>query len=394
MSHDSPTSTVLSAPQAETGSRSVLVVGASMAGLSAAAQLSAIGYQITVVERAPQLRLMGSPIDVRGEALEVAKRMGILDLIRANKVASHDRPVFTTFVDASGEAVAQLPLEMANDSVDDIEVSREALIKILNEQIDPSAEFIYEDWPTSLDEDELGVAVTLASGLKRTFDIVVAADGIHSSVRRLLMGPESLFCKHLGAYYAIFDLPIGAKGVSNESRTYNSPQGMAGINDYGNRCFGAFSFRAPEIDYDFRDPSAQKQLLIDAFADERGWHVPYLLEAASSSTEIYFDSVSQVHMPRWSKGRVVFVGDAAHAASLFSGRGTSLAMLGTSILADELVAAGYDHAQAFDRYEARLRPTAHRAQEGVMETRDFIVPVTQDEIDARNRQFPLRILVS
>jgi 2-polyprenyl-6-methoxyphenol hydroxylase-like FAD-dependent oxidoreductase len=360
-----------------------------MAGLSAAAQLTDIGYQVTVVERAPQLRLVGTPIDVRGEALAVAGKMGILESIRRNKVSSDERPVFTTFVDASGHSVAELPLEMANDSPDDIEISREALINILHARIGSETKFVYRDWPVTLIETGHGVVVDFAGGSSENFDIVIGADGIHSSVRKMVLGPENLYRKHLGVYYAIVDLPSGTKGIVNESRTYNCPGSMVGINDYGDRAYGVFAFRAPETEYNYRDMAAQRELLTRAFRNEAGWHIPFLLDAVRDAPDIYFDSVSQVHMSGWSQGRIVLVGDAAHAASLFSGRGTSLAMQGASILAQELHTSNYDPSVAFKRYESRLRPIVKKAQEGVIEVRDFMLPDAQDKIDARNRRFPL-----
>lgn len=365
----------------------VLIVGASMAGLSAAIQLSAVYDSITVVERSPDLRLTGSPIDVRGEALDTAARMGILDAIRARRVDTSGRDVFTTFVDTDGAPIAQLPLDAANDSDDDIEISREALVDILHGAVDDSVTFRYRDWPTAIVETDDGVDVTFAAGDTRTFDTVVGADGIHSSVRRLALGPESEFRRHLDVYYAIVDLPLGTAGIVGESRTFNAPGRMVGINDYGDRCYGIFAFRAPELDYDYRDLSAQKQLLLDAFQGMDDWQIPLLVRAVRDADDLYFDSVSQAHLPQWSSGRIVLVGDAAHAASLFSGRGTSLAMRGAEILAEELIAARGHHFTAFTAYEQRLRPLVTRAQSGVLDAREFMVPPSDEAIEARNHRF-------
>ncbi|HUG86776.1 MAG TPA: FAD-dependent monooxygenase, partial [Euzebya sp.] len=214
---------------------------------------------------------------------------------------------------------------------------------------------------------------------------VVGADGIHSSTRRSVFGPESRFRRHLGLYTAIVEIPAEL-GVPLESHTYNVPGRMATISDFGDRTLGWLAFRAPELDYDHTDLEAQRRLLLDAYDGVTGWRVAEILQAFATATDFYFDSVSQVHMDQWSAGRVVLVGDAAHAASLLSGRGTSLAMVGADIVASELDAGSEDLTTAFARYETRLRPTVRTAQSGVEEARDLLVPDTWESLRARNRQ--------
>ncbi|GAA2892373.1 FAD-dependent monooxygenase [Streptosporangium fragile] len=368
----------------------VLVSGASIAGLSVAHQLAARGHEVTVVERAPALRRAGSPIDVRGEALRVAAEMGILRRVHEERVVNSGRTLFTTFVDATGSPVAALPNAEASDSDGDIEIARDRLVDILHEAIGDRAEFVYGDSVTSVRQSRDGVEVAFASGAGRRFDLVIGADGIHSTVRRAVFGPEHEFRRHLGVYFSIVDLPTGS-GVYGESLTYNSPGKMAGISDFGTRTLGFLAFRSPEVAYDHHSLDEQKRLIQDAFAAENGWRVGELLDAVREASDLYFDSVSQVHMPSWSSDRVVLVGDAAHAAALFSGRGTSLAMLGASLLGEELGAANRpaDHAAAFTAYERRLRPHVERAQAGVPEARDLLVPSTAAELAARNSRFPL-----
>ncbi len=71
-----------------------------------------------------------------------------------------------------------------------------------------------------------------------------------------------------------------------------------------------------------------------------GWVIPRLLEKCSEANGIYFDSVSQVVLPAWSKGRVVLIGDACHCVSLVAGQGASLAVAGAYVLYQELTRPG------------------------------------------------------
>ncbi len=116
-----------------------------------------------------------------------------------------------------------------------------------------------------------------------------------------------------------------------------------------------FLFASSPLTYDRGDlEQQQKRIVADRFA-KVAWEVPWLLGAMRSAPDFFFDSVSQIRMPRWSSGRAVLVGDAAHAPALASGQGTGLALVGACVLAGELKAAGGDHVMAFPRYEEQMR---------------------------------------
>ena len=117
----------------------VLVSGASMAGLSAAYWFASLGHRVTVVERADGLRPGGAPIDVRGRALGTAQRMGILQRIAEEKVAIVEpAPV----LDGSGNQVATLDLRwFANETDEDIEITRDRLNRILLDAIPSGVAF-------------------------------------------------------------------------------------------------------------------------------------------------------------------------------------------------------------------------------------------------------------
>jgi 2-polyprenyl-6-methoxyphenol hydroxylase-like FAD-dependent oxidoreductase len=97
-----------------------------------------------------------------------------------------------------------------------------------------------------------------------------------------------------------------------------------------------------------------------AFVTERcatmGWEIPRLLSALEKAVDFYLNPVAQSKMPRWSKGRVVLVGDASYCPLPFSGQGGSLAQVGAFVLAWHIGQFSGDHAAARAGYEAMMRP--------------------------------------
>jgi 2-polyprenyl-6-methoxyphenol hydroxylase-like FAD-dependent oxidoreductase len=359
----------------------ILISGAGVAGLSAAVNLGVRGHDVTVIERSSHFRVNGSPIDVRGDAIGIADKMGLLGGIRDLRLRMTERGVF---VDADGSVLAPLPLGETSDSDEDIEIAREDLANLLTEALPASVTVRFRDSVAELADDGEGVDVRFVSDLTGRFDLVIGADGLHSNVRRLVFGPESRFSRHLGCYAAIAELPSAAGDDAQPNPTYNFPGHMASIMRYRDRALAVFLFRSDPIDYDHHDLDAQKKILTDAFAGHEEWRIPELIAAAAADPELYFDSASQIHIPTWHRGRVVLVGDAAHAASGLSGRGTSLALLGTYFLAEEL--DEQDLAAGFERHEARQRPYVRAGQASVGAGADLVVPATWEAIEARNER--------
>lgn len=358
----------------------ILVSGAGIAGLSAAIDLGADGHDVTVVERANHLRVNGSPIDIRGAAIDVADKMGLLGQIRDRRIDMTDR---VQFVDSSGAVVAALPPEQINDSADDIEIPREDLTTILRNHLGPSVELRFDESIVELNDDDHGVDVRFTSGAVDRYDLVVGTDGMHSAVRRLTFGPEQQFLRHLGFYVALAALPDHTPTGRNNPM-YNYPGHMCGIAAYNDKALAVFTFRSSWIDYDYHDLAAQKRILADAFAGNNEWRVPELVEAAVADPELYFDSVSQIRMPAWHRGRVVLVGDAAHCSSNLTGRGTSLALTGAWLLAQALRDHPDDITRAWEQYDRDQRPHATRIQAMAAPGGDLLAPATQEQLDARN----------
>jgi len=163
------------------------------------------------------------------------------------------------------------------------------------------------------------------------------------------------------------------------------PGRTAGVFSAGdNQAIAQLYFATPSISYDYRDVTQQKQIVAEAFAD-MGWRVPQLMAAMQQAPDFYFDSVSQVHLDRWSAGRVALIGDAACAAGP-GGNGTGNAVVAAYVLAGELAAAGGDYRTAFDRYERLLRPYVAKGQKQALGGKDFLAPPTAKKI-AQLRRF-------
>jgi 2-polyprenyl-6-methoxyphenol hydroxylase-like FAD-dependent oxidoreductase len=150
----------------------------------------------------------------------------------------------------------------------------------------------------------------------------------------------------------------------------------------GTQATAMFFFASPPLTYDRHDLDQQRQLLADAFAGQ-GWQVPRLLEAMWQAPDFYFDSVSQVHLDRWSAGRVVLVGDAAYGPSPMAGVGASLALVGAYVLAGELATAVGDHHTAFASYERELRGYVSKGQELAMGNAIGLIPRSRNQIRLR-----------
>ena len=360
--------------------RDILISGASVAGPTLAYWLARYGFTPIVVERTPAVRagLGGHAVDLLGPAVDVAEWMGILPKVMAARTGTDridiERPGRSPIVVNVGRAVAAIASRH-------IEIMRGELTSILHEATRHDVEYIFGDSIRTLEVSGDRVAVTFQHGPSRSVDLVVGADGLHSNVRQLTFGDESRFRHYLGGYLGVFTLPNYLELVGRMV-TYNRPGKLVAM--YPVRQTGAaralFLFRrADELIYDHRDIEQQKRLLRQAFAEDV-WEVPRILAELDESSDFYFDSISQIRMETWSRGRVTLVGDAGYCPAPAVGGGTAVAVLGAYVLAGELRAAGGDHTTAFHMYEQQLRQLVSRTRTLAPTMMKALIPRTQRQV--------------
>ena len=279
------------------------------AGLTLAYWLSRHGFCPTVVERAPAPRDGGQAVDIRGAAIDVAGRAGILGALRQ----AHTRTRGMTYVSATGKHLASMNAAFGVVDAADVEIVRGDLVGILYEAARSGAEYIFGDSVTGMTEVPGAVEVTFERAEPRTFDLVIGADGLHSTLRALAFGPEPSFVRHLGMYLSVFTVP-NDMGLDHWQLIHVSPGKSVTVTSArdNTEARAIFFFASPPLEYDHRDISQQQELLEAAFAGQ-GWEIPRLLAAMRDAPDFYFDSVSQIRMDNWSADRVTLVGDAATA---------------------------------------------------------------------------------
>lgn len=335
----------------------VLVSGAGIAGLSTAYWLTKYGFKVTIVERASHIRPGGQAVDIRGPALEVAERMGLLDNIRSNSTKLKGMSI----VDAvSGEEIYRnngQTLTGGRHDSPDVEILRDDLCNVLFRAVGDQVVYIFNDSIAALTQDETGVNIIFEQSLPQRFDLLIGADGLRSNVRRIVFGEDEKFVRYLGHYVAIFTMPNHFKLDHWELIFQHEGTPLAVCiakeKESEARTYLGFSSAEPLV-YDHRDIDAQKRMIAERAANVGG-EISKIKEFMQNSSNFYFDSVNQTVMDSWSKGRVILVGDAGYSVSLSLGQSTSVAMVGAYVLSGELATHKEDLQIVLDKYEVELR---------------------------------------
>lgn len=361
----------------------ILIVGAGIAGPTLAYWLHSAGHEITLVERAPKLREGGYLVDFWGAGFDVAEKMGIVPELRRRGYVFTEARV----VDRAGRRVASLrPAEIMRSGERYVSITRSDLASVIYGALGGAAELVLGDTVASLDDLGDRVRVGLESGRVEEFDLVVGADGLHSRVRRLVFGPDAVDEKYLGIVVAAFE----ADGYRPRDELVALMHAEVGfqvlrVSLRDDRTLFLLSVRHDGDVPHERD--AQQRLLRSKLAGG-GWETPAILDRMPAAASFYFDTVSQIRMPSWSRGRVALVGDAGACPSFLAGQGSALAMVEAYTLAVELARCA-DHTQAFAAYEQRLSRLVRSKQDAALGLGAAFAPASRLQLLVRNTAMKL-----
>jgi 2-polyprenyl-6-methoxyphenol hydroxylase-like FAD-dependent oxidoreductase len=361
--------------------KKILVSGASVAGPTLAYWLHQHGFDVTVVERSAELRLGGQNVDVKGPALEVIRKMGLEQKI----IAANTTEIGLRFVNVKNETVAEFGKESVLSMTQELEILRGDLVNILYQHTKDDVKYIFGDYITGLTENTNNIAVGFASGATVEFDLVISAEGIGSSTRKLLFSDFVTF-KYLGLYTAY--LTIEKTGTDSRwARWCNTPGGIVFVlrpDSYGTTR-ASITFASPEMGYEKLPLEEQKSILVQKIKSV-GWEAERLVRGIEGSTDLYFERVSQVKSSRWSIGRCCLTGDAAWCVTPIAGKGIDLSMTGAYILAAELFKAAR-YQDALMNYERTMRDYVADAQKLPPGVPGIVYPTSKAGVFILNSMF-------
>ena len=350
----------------------VLIIGAGVGGPAFAALLQGSDHRhnITVVERAPSLRVAGQQIDLKAQGIPIMRKMSLLDTIKSHCIAEYGMRL----VDWNGKRLMQFNVNDSNKGAiarsvtSGYEIMRGDLVKVLYEAgLNQRASIIkdmgreggltYEFGKsiTELAQIDDGVNVTFSDGQKRRYDIVVGADGQGSPTRRMAFGQsvndESF--KSLGTQAAFYSIPR-IDGEGEIANVYIAPGRRGIMTRTGDRPVTQvflFSMSSSEkLQKVMREPiEKQKEAWAEAFRGA-GWQTPRFLSDLKTCSDFYACELAQVKLKQLYNGRVALIGDAGYCPSVLTGMGTTAALVGAYVLAGELARHGDDVSAAFKEY--------------------------------------------
>jgi len=341
---------------------SVAVIGGGIGGVAAALSLLESGVDAHVYEQARELREVGAGIQVSPNASRVLHRLGLADTLArlgVKPLAFHHRRW------QDGRTLLRSPLAQAMEAAfgsPHYQMHRADVLRTLVSALPPDRMHIGHRLTGLVDHGDR-VEATFENGAHVNADVLVGADGIHSTVRHILFGPEKPRFTGCMCYRGLVPAErLSHLAIPVEAQIWMGP-GKHFVHYYV-RNKELLNFVAI-IDQDTwtKESWTDRGDAADAIMGFEGWH-PQLRGILQAVDETFIWALfERPPMPRWSVGRVTLLGDACHAMLPFMAQGAAQAIEDGEALATCLVKGGTKYvANALTLYEAQRLPRTARVQ--------------------------------
>lgn len=341
---------------------SVAVVGAGMGGLAVAATLRQVGIDVQVYEQAARFARIGAGIQMMPNSMKVLREIGVEERLRKTAFAPYSH---LNRVGDTGEVTRELPMPESLYNAPYLCMHRADLHGALASAV--PADIIHLNKKlVGLDQTRGQVMLKFADGTSAQADAAIGADGVHSVVRDIIIGPDAPIHKGRIAYRAVFPAALMNGGDIGPSRTKWWGKDRHIVIYYTNvaRSEVYFVTSVPEsAEWLTQESWSAKGDVKELRAAYEGFHeqVRMVLNACPDCHK--WAILEREPLPRWSDGRVALLGDACHPMTPYMAQGAATSIEDAAILARCLdKVEGDDIAGAFKRYEAHRKPRTSLVQ--------------------------------
>jgi len=326
----------------------VLISGAGISGLTAAIWLAEAGFRPLVVEKADTPRVGGFLVALSHQAYFFAQEMNLLDALKPYDL----RIDGSSYHDRTGRELLNLDNSALFSGLGIVQVSRDDLARVLHARARDLVEIRFDDNIAEITQTDEKADVKFASGSTGEFDVVIGADGLHSTVREKTFSKTEYHRHYLDLCVAAFKLP-NVIGLDAKFETHMERNRYMAVHSTVTDDIGAvFVWDQPGARS--VPPGPDRGRYLKAAFHNTSPMIERILEHCPMDQSFYMDALCQIDMPVWHRNRSVLVGDAAWCLTLFSGRGAAAAFAGACRLARAL--SEHDFADAVRLYERETRP--------------------------------------
>ena len=349
----------------------VAIVGGGLGGLAAAAFLHRAGVPAIVYEQAGGLREVGAGIMITPNAARMLRRLGVLGPFEERAVRLDTGWEFRRWQDGTVMSAVDLAAHAARLYGDGMyTVHRADLLDAVKGAVPAGAVRLGK----RLDRfavSATGVSLTFADGERAEADVLVGADGIHSVIRAALTEPAPPVHSGMCAFRALVPAAAAPDLARRPAQVVWLGPGRHVVH-YPVSGGDQINMVAVAPAGDYATESWTATATVEEFlAEFAGWDGRLLGLIGAAATPGRWALLIRQPLPRWTRGPVTLLGDAAHPMLPFLGQGAAQAFEDAAVLADCLAGDPGDPAHALRRYEARRLARASEVQRGSSARADF-----------------------